>query len=221
MNKSKNSGLQQRYVISVLLMLVASAAFVAFVYVFVGNNAAQQAVPTADYNYTGKTPIDPPQDMPDFTLTNQDGEATSLSDLQGKPTLIFFGFTNCPDVCPTTISDFRIIQRNLGEDGDQVNFVFISVDGNRDTPDVLKEYFSTRGVESGFVGLTGDPEAVREIGEAYGVVFEYGEPNENGAYDVSHTPSVFLLNAAGEWVAEFALGTESAVITDELRALLG
>ena len=220
MNKRKNTALQQRYLVSVILMIVVSAAFVMFLYVLADNTLSQPAVPTTDYNFTGKTAVEPALAMPDFTLTSQDDEATRLSDLRGKPTLLFFGFTNCPDVCPTTMSDFRSIQRSLGDDSDQVNFVFISVDGSRDTPDVLRDFFRVRGIEAGFYGLTGDPEKVRRIGADYGVVFEYDEPNASGAYNVSHTPSVFLLNANGEWVAEYAFGTDPTTLEADLRAML-
>jgi protein SCO1/2 len=86
------------------------------------------------------TPIDPPRPLADFTLPSQDGTPLSLSALHGKYVLLFFGYTHCPDVCPTTLTDFVQVKRALGAAASQVRFVFISVDGERDTPPVLRHF---------------------------------------------------------------------------------
>jgi protein SCO1 len=170
-------------------------------------------------DFDGSTRIDPPRPMPDFTLTNQHGDEVQLSDLDGKPSLLFFGFTHCPDFCPTTMTDFKAIQRDLGDKGDEVNFVFISVDGERDTPQVLADFFRVRQIDD-FIGLTGTPDKVRRIGADYGVQFEYTEKDASGSYDVSHTPSVFLLDKDGTWRMKYDFGTEISVIVEDLKEIL-
>jgi len=170
-------------------------------------------------DFDGSTALKPPREMPDFTLTNQHGEPMRLSDLRGKPTLMSFGFTHCPDICPLTLNEFRQIQADLDEAGDDVNFVFISVDGARDTPEVLASYFRVRGIDD-FVGLTGEEEELRRIGVDYGLFFEYGEPDENGFYNVDHTAGALLLDADGMWVMRYAYGTEKEVIVEDLEAML-
>lgn len=172
-----------------------------------------------DENFDGSTVIDPPREMPDFTLTDQGGDPLSLSDLRGKPVLLAFGYTNCPDVCPLTLNEFRNIKEDLGDQGDDVTFMFVSVDGQRDTPDMLKRYFAVRGIDD-FVGLTGEEADLRRIGVSYGLYFEYGEPDENGYYLVDHTASSFLLDANGNWIMSYAFGTDRSVITEDLLELL-
>lgn len=179
---------------------------------------AAQAI-EQDENFDGSTMIDPPREMPDFTLINQNGEPLSLSDMQGKPVLLSFGYTNCPDVCPLTLNEYRQIQEELEELGDEVTFVFISVDGQRDTPEMLKRYFAVRGIDD-FIGLTGEEADLRRLGVNYGLYFEYGEPDENGYYLVDHTASSFLLDANSNWIMSYAFGTDRTVIVEDLRELI-
>jgi protein SCO1/2 len=172
-----------------------------------------------DNNFTGITRIDPPRPMPNFTLTDQYGEPLELYALRGKFTLFTFGFTHCPDVCPLTLNDFQAIQRELGVLADDVNFVFISVDGKRDTPEVLKNYFAQRDLTD-FIAMTGTETALREIGTPYNLQFVYGEPDANGNYSVDHTAGSFLLDSAGRWVARYVFGIETSLIVDDMRILL-
>ena len=145
-----------------------------------------------------KQEIDPPKQVTDFTLIDQNGETRTLSDLAGRPLLMFFGFTNCPDVCPTTMAEFRQIKRNLGDLGDDVTFALVSVDGSRDTPEALKAYVEQ--FDPDFVGLTGDEDYVRQIGTDYFLYFnrpiDNGTPSEAG-YVVDHTAYSYLLDADG------------------------
>lgn len=175
---------------------------------------------TPDNEYTGITAIEPPQPTADFTLTNQHGDPFSLSELSGKPTLITFGFTNCPDICPLTLSEFRQTHSELGEQANDLNFVFISVDGRRDTPTVLREYFQLYDVDSFIYGMTGDEAIVRELGNDYGLEFVYREPNETGWYNVDHTAGSFLLDADGNWIRRYAYATERALIIEDLQRVL-
>jgi protein SCO1 len=184
--------------------------------------AVFEQVDAQDNAFVGAEVIDPPRPMPDFTLTNQQNDAVSLSDLRGKPTLITFGFTNCPDVCPLTLYEWRQISAELDTSTtaatDAINFVFISVDGERDTPEALQRYFAVRGVEE-FVGLTGPEDQLRRVVVDYGATFVYNEPDENGRYSVDHTPSYFLLDEQGRWIKTYAFGTLKQVIVDDLREI--
>ncbi|HEY3290274.1 MAG TPA: SCO family protein [Anaerolineae bacterium] len=150
--------------------------------------------------------IDPPKPMPDFTLTNNKGVPTRLSDLQGKYVLMFFGYTHCPDICPLSLGDFKAIKKSLGEDASKVTFVFISVDGSRDTPEVLNNYVNAFDTE--FVGLTGDDTEVAKIGINYGVHFEKQKATGSAAaYLVAHTTYSYLLDAQGQWRMVFPFKT--------------
>ncbi|MCA9913483.1 MAG: SCO family protein [Anaerolineae bacterium] len=168
---------------------------------------------------TGVTAIEPAVPVEDFTLTDQNGEEFGLSDLQGKPTLLSWGYTHCPDICPLTLREMRQIREDLGEEAEAVNFVFISVDGERDTPQVLNRYFGALDVA--FVhGLTGDPATVREIGTPLGVDFAYTEPDENGFYNVNHTAGMFLLDADGNWIRRYTYGIDRRTLVNDLEDFL-
>jgi protein SCO1 len=177
--------------------------------------------PTPDYASNGVIVIEPPLPMPDFTLTSQYNEPISLSDLTGKPTLFTFGFTHCPDVCPLTLGEMRVIHEALGAKADALNFVLISVDGERDTPNILRDYFALLNVDMFLIGMTGAPNSVRELSAAYGVEFIYNEADENGNYDVSHTAGMFLLDANQNWIRRYRYGTLAQVIAADIEPLLG
>jgi protein SCO1/2 len=163
--------------------------------------------------------IDPPKPMPDFALVNQDGQPTSLSELRGKPLLFTFAYTHCPDICPMTVADFMRVKRALGDAGEQVNFAFISVDGERDTPEVLKHYLGT--FDKTFVGLTGAPGVVAQIAKDYGAKFEAQKPQGTQAsYLVSHTSFYYLLDSQGRWRKSYAFQTRPEPIANDLRQIL-
>lgn len=176
-------------------------------------------------DYDGVDIIEPPRSMPDFTLTSQTGEPISLSDLHGQPTLLFFGFTNCPDVCPLTVNDLKQVRDALGTQGEAVNYVFISVDGYRDTPETLRQFFEARQTPD-FIGLTGDEADIRRIGADYGLFFQYGTENPataaaNGTYyNIDHTSYVFLLDENGQWIRRYVFGIDRNLIVDDLQTLL-
>jgi protein SCO1/2 len=157
--------------------------------------------------------------MPDFTLMNQHNQAISLSDLRGKVTLLAFGFTHCPDVCPLTLGEFRAIQTQLGDSAGNVNFVFMSVDGSRDTPDVLARYLETQRVPD-FIALTGEEAYIQEIGTDYGLYFQANEADSNGNYSVDHTAGSFLFDEKGRWVMSYAYGIDRNIIVSDIQAFL-
>ncbi|MEI2618716.1 MAG: SCO family protein [Thermomicrobiales bacterium] len=169
-----------------------------------------------------KQVIDPPREMPDFTLTSDSGQPLRLSDLRGTPVLLFFGFTHCPDVCPTTLGEFRQIKAKMGEKGEQARFVFISVDGSRDTPESLAAYL--HAFDPAFIGLTGDEELVRTIGKDYYVYFErvtLGTATAAGEnYTVDHTTYSYLIDADGRLRVIYPFQAPTQMIADDIKSLL-
>ncbi len=165
----------------------------------------------------GVTALD--QIVSDFTLINQKGEETRLSDLQGKLTVLSFGYTHCPDVCPITLAQFGRVRNLLGEDAAQVQFVFISVDGARDTPERLAQYLPVFNAD--ILGLTGEDAVIRTIISEYGG--EYTLNNAGGLrenYTVDHTASKFLIDADGHWRRIYGYNLAPDVIAADIQSLL-
>ncbi|MFC1463703.1 MAG: SCO family protein [Candidatus Brachytrichaceae bacterium NZ_4S206] len=156
----------------------------------------------------------------DVTLIDQNNQPMALSALRGKPTLIAFGYTFCPDVCPLTMSDLRRVKRELGEAGDQVNFVFITVDPQRDTPEVIRRYVTA--FDPAFIGLTGDEATLKKLIYEFDGVFEKQPPQSNNpeSYLVAHTSFIYLLDAQGKWRMKYSFGTPVEVITRDVQAML-
>lgn len=151
-----------------------------------------------------------PREIVDAQLTNHDGEHFRLTQLRGKASLVFFGFTNCPDVCPAAMARFRQLERSGLVDPDQVNFTLISVDGERDSPAVMKKYLQQ--FSEIFIGLTGDEDDVRKIVSAFRVSFFKGEtPGAGDSYTVAHSTQMFLLDQAGRLRAELHNPTVEAM----------
>ena len=169
--------------------------------------------------FDGAIRIEPPIGVPDFTLTKQDGKKTSLRDLRGQFVLLTFGFTNCPDICPLTLSDFQGIEELLGESAERLAFVFVSVDGSRDSPSVLRSYFEFRGLD-GIIALTGDEADVRDIGAPFGLAFEVIGEAATGIYSVNHTAGSFLLDPRGRWIMRFQFGLPADRVAAEIRKLM-
>ena len=167
----------------------------------------------------GVIPIDPPLDALDFALWNQHGETVSLRDLRGRFALLTFGFTNCPDICPLTLGDFGRVKDLLGARADELAVVFISVDGSRDTPAVLRRYLAFRQLDD-IIGLTGGEDDVRAFGAPFGLSFEVAGGGSASAYSVNHTTGSFLLDARGRWIMRFQFGTPPETIAAEISRLL-
>jgi protein SCO1 len=149
-----------------------------------------------------------------FHLTDQDGRAVSDKDLKGKPYLVFFGFTHCPDVCPTTLFDVSEVLRDLGPDADHVGAAFITVDPERDTAPIMKDYLSS--FDPHLRGLTGDPDAIKAVAKAYRVYYKK-VPLEGGDYTMDHTAIVYLMDKDGHFVAPFNLKRKPDVAAADLR----
>ena len=137
----------------------------------------------------------------DFELVDQEGNPFRFSGLRGRPVLVFFGFTHCPDVCPATLVKMRLLADSVAQDFD-LAIVMISVDGDRDKPAALKTYLAQ--VSTRFVGLTGNPRTVGEIAAQFPAVFFKGLADHPGsAYSVQHTSQVYLIDRDGRLRAAF------------------
>ncbi|MFN8372877.1 MAG: SCO family protein [Anaerolineae bacterium] len=171
----------------------------------------------AEDSYTGLV-IDPPVTLADFTLTDQNGSPFQLSSLRGRAVLMFFGYTHCPDYCPTTLHDFTRVKELLGDAANDVAFVFISVDGERDTPEVVANFINL--FDSSFIGLTGTPEEVLQIGQPFGITVERVPVQSSLGYSVTHTVAMFILDREGRWVRRISYATAPDVVAEQLRAVL-
>lgn len=179
----------------------------------------QAPAPAFDRTQLRGSALNPPRAVADFTLMSHTGQPLSLSSLRGSPVLLFFGYTYCPDMCPATLSDFRKVAKQLGPDAERVHFLFISVDGERDTPERLARY--VQAFEADMIGLTGAEGEIRRIGTDYGIYFARNKPEPGKAYLVDHTASAYLLNERGELAIVYPFETPPEVITDDLRDMLG
>lgn len=137
-----------------------------------------------------------------FQLTDQNGKAVTDKNLKGKPTLIFFGYTHCPDVCPTSLFEISEVLRALGKDADKVNAVFISVDPERDTPAAMKDYLSS--FDPHLEGLSGDPAETAKVITSYRV-YAKKVPTKDGDYTMDHTALIYLMDRYGRFVSPFNL----------------
>ncbi len=146
--------------------------------------------------------LEPARPIKDAELINQDGHPFRLSRLYGQVALVFFGFTNCPDVCSMAMQRLRELEKSSRPDLTEVVYVMISVDGERDTPDVMKRYlakFSPR-----FIGLTGDSDSVKAMAAEFSAAFFKESATDKGSnYTVSHSPQIFVMDPQGRLRAEF------------------
>jgi protein SCO1 len=149
-----------------------------------------------------------------FHLEDQNGKPVSDADMKGRPFLVFFGFTHCPDVCPTTLFDVSQVLGKLGKDADRTGALFITVDPERDTPAALKDYLSN--FDPHLRALTGDQPAVDAAIKAYRV-YAKKVPLEGGNYTMDHTAVVYLMDKDGRFVAPFNLKRTPEAAAEDLR----
>ena len=151
-----------------------------------------------------------------FALVDQDGNKVTDKDFAGKPSVIFFGYTSCPDVCPTTLLNLSNWLKAIGPDAEKLNVLFISVDPERDTPAHLKEYLSS--FDPRIRGLTGTDDQVAAVAKAYRVYYKR-IPGEDGGYTMDHSSAIYLMDRAGQFVAPLASQTDERIALDRLRKL--
>jgi protein SCO1/2 len=149
-----------------------------------------------------------------FHLEDQNGKPFTDQDMKGRPFLVFFGFTHCPDICPTTLFDMSQVLRKLGPDADRAGALFITVDPGRDTPAVMKDYLSS--FDPHLRGLTGDQAAIDAATRAYRV-YAKKVPLDGGDYTMDHTAVVYLMDKDGQFIAPFDVQRPPEAAAADLR----
>ena len=154
--------------------------------------------------------------QPDFALQDGNGQTHTMADFRGKFTLVFFGFTNCPDVCPTTMSEVAQVMDDLGEGADRVQPLFISIDPERDRRQGLTEYVAA--FHPAILGLAGNDAATKDAADSFKVHFarEKDSSAPNG-YTMSHSSGLYLIGPDGEWLRQFAYETPAAEILADIE----
>ena len=157
--------------------------------------------------------------VPDFQLQRADGKSLNAADLRGKWTLVFFGFTHCPDICPTTLADFKQVWSRLAAHGstDKLQFLFVSVDPERDTPEQLGRYVGFFNPD--FIAATGADDELTRFTRALGVLY-LRVPDEAGGYSIDHSASVIIIDPEGRRVGMFRPPFAPEPISTDLTALL-
>lgn len=150
-----------------------------------------------------------------FKLTDQNGQPITDADLKGKPFLVFFGYTHCPDVCPTTLFEVSEVMRSLGKDADRAKALFVTVDPERDTPAVLKDYLSS--FDPRLIGVTGSEAALDALEKEYRVYAKKVPAGKDGEYSMDHSAIVYLMDKSGRFVAPFKLDRKPEDAAAELR----
>ena len=201
------------FIVSVLCLVAAAIIAGAAWWVTRNGPSGADAGSSGRVVSTGKADVGGP-----FQLVNQDGRAVDQTILNGKWTVVFFGFTFCPDVCPTTLQTLAATKRELGPQGRDLQVVFITIDPQRDTPAALKEYLASTGLPEA-IGLTGTPEQIDSTAKAYRIF--YAKKGEGDDYTMDHSTSAYLMNPKGEFSRALAYGMTSSqkaqVIRDAMR----
>lgn len=169
---------------------------------------AFQAVDITGADYAGK-----------LGLKDPDGKVRSLDEFKGKVVVVFFGFTQCPDVCPTTMAELAEVKRSLGADGEKVQGIFVTVDPERDTPELLKAYVSN--FDPSFVALRGTPEETKATAREFKVFYNKVPGKTEGSYSVDHTAGSYLFDPQGKVRLFTRYGTGAQALASDIKALLG
>ncbi|MCA0328191.1 MAG: SCO family protein [Proteobacteria bacterium] len=155
----------------------------------------------------------------DFQLTDFNGQPRRLADFKGKVVVMFFGYTQCPDVCPTTMTELAQVKQKLGADGDKLQALFVSVDPERDTPEVLKAYMAS--FDPSFLGLyAGSPEQLAALAKDFKVYYKKVDGKSPGSYTMDHTAASYLYDPQGRLRLFSRYGTPVEALTDDVRLLL-
>ena len=155
----------------------------------------------------------------ELALTGHDGKPRTLADFRGKAVVIFFGFTHCPDICPTTLVDAAAVMKALGKDADRVQVLMVTVDPERDTPAVLAKYVPA--FDPRFLGLYGDAAATQRAAKEFKIFYEKRPGSAPGAYSVDHSGQSYVLDPQGRLRLFVRHDRIAQDLADDLRALLG
>jgi protein SCO1/2 len=153
-----------------------------------------------------------------LNLPDQNGQPRSLADFKGKVVVVFFGYTQCPDVCPTTLTELAAVKQQLGADGAKVQSLFVSVDPERDTPALLKAYMANFGPD--FVGLTGTPEQVKTAAQEFKIYYAKVPGKTPSSYTVDHTAGSYLFDKQGRVRVFTRYGSGAQALVNDLKILL-
>lgn len=212
-----HDGRQSTYVLVGLLTAGIIAAGVALYVTLTGivNQAGVVTLPPP--SDTVGLPIEPPRPLMDFTMPASTGGDISLSELTaGHWTVMFFGYTHCPDFCPATLADYRRVKAELGDTAAPVQFVFVSVDGQRDSPDHLARYLAY--FDPDFIGLSGDDVTLAQIRPDYGFVYERRtDTGSAAAYLVDHSTRSYLIDPQMRLRTTYGYATDPVAIAEDIR----
>lgn len=171
--------------------------------------------PPAHYVATDITGVDYARD---FHLIDQNGKPRTLADFRGKLVAVFFGYTHCPDVCPTTLSDFAMALKKMGKDASRVQVIFVTVDPARDTPALLAQYVPA--FNSGFLGMYTDEAGTAALAKEYKIFYRKQPPDNKGHYAVDHSAGTYVYDARGKVRLYMAYGEGPDAIAKDLSQLL-
>ena len=170
------------------------------------------------YAYNGGF-FTPPETAAPLNLTDMNGNAFTLDQLKGDVALVYFGYTTCPDVCPTTLTDFQAVKDDLGTDADRVKFLLVTIDPERDTENKLKEYLAF--FDPDFVGLRGDEAQTEKFKRDYGIFVKRVEyPDSATKYLLDHSAQVYAIDPEGRLALTFPYGMDPALMAQDIRHLL-
>ncbi|NNC74751.1 MAG: SCO family protein [Acidimicrobiia bacterium] len=196
----------RRLLIAVVAIVVVGAA---------GFAVARQLRP---HLYAG-TVLQSPQPAPEFTLTTHNGDQVSPRDFGGDVVLLYFGYTHCPDVCPLTLSNVAKALDRIGSDAERVQLMMITVDPERDTPEVLDDYMGH--FDETFLGLGGDPDEIARIAALYGVFYRANEGDVETGYVVDHTATLMAIDPTGALRVVYSPEIGAEALAPDLKELLG
>ena len=154
----------------------------------------------------------------ELALTGHDGKARTLADFRGRITVLFFGYTHCPDICPTTLVDVAGVMKALGKDAARVQVLFVTLDPERDTLDVLSKYVPA--FDAGFLGMRGDADATQRAAKEFRIFYEKRPGQAPGAYTVDHSAQSYVLDPQGRLRLLVRYDRIAQDLADDLRALL-
>ena len=154
----------------------------------------------------------------DFALTDFNGRPRTLADFRGKAVVLFFGYTQCPDVCPTTLAELAEVMRRLGPDADRVQVLFVTVDPARDTPELLSKYVPV--FDPRFLGLYGDADALARTAKEFKIIYQKQPGKTPGSYTMDHSAGTYIFDPQGKLRVYVSYGQGPDVFAHDLRALL-
>jgi len=194
------------------ILITIFAIFIGIVALLYGKQVYESQLP-----FQGSL-IEPSPNAIDFSLQSVDGTNYHLADRQGQVVLIFFGYANCPDVCPTTLAEFKSIHQELNEDAEKVDFLFITIDPERDLPEDIDRYVAA--FNSDFIGLSGTLDQLKPIWDGYWVFREKQDTKSEAGYLMAHTSRVYAIDKAGKLRLTFPFGISAESMQSDVERLL-